>query len=122
MAGHTHFPQWIYYEPESNVITPKMQYGKHGMWQLGFRFIISHLNCLSHLLFDDVNVVVVKTEITNAILNEPTAPGQDVRLVRLQHFLHQTLRNLVLRAGNTLLEICLSRHLLRLVIISPSIT
>ncbi len=71
---------------------------------LKVRLVIPYPNCLSHFLFDDVNVIVVETKIADAILNKSTSSRQDVRLVSLQHFLHQTLRNFVLRAGNTLLK------------------
>ena len=63
-----------------------------------------HLDSLPHLLLDDVDVVVVEAKISDAILDEPSPAGQDVRLVRLQHLLHQALGCLVPSLLKTLLE------------------
>ena len=50
-----------------------------------------------------MDVVVVEAKISDAVLDESPATGEDVRLVRLQHLLHQPLRSLVLRPLQPLL-------------------
>ncbi len=52
-----------------------------------------------------MDVIIVEAEIPDAILNESSTSGQDVRLVGLQDLLHQTLGYLVLRPGNSLLKV-----------------
>ena len=48
-----------------------------------------YLDGLPHLLLNDVDVVVVEPEISNAILDQAAPAAQNVRLIRLQNLAHQ---------------------------------
>ena len=48
-----------------------------------------------HLLLHDVDVVVVQSQVSATVLDEPPPHGEDVGLVRLQHLPHQDGRGIL---------------------------
>ena len=58
--------------------------------------MLAYLNGFTHLLLNNVDVIVVEPQIPHEILHENPPPSQGMRLVSLHHFSHQAFGHFIL--------------------------